>query len=149
MSEQKEPMIGQESRPTTMDFDTPIAQLKMWELLAVVNAQVAEQIKLTPLPEMLKPEVSKVEKEWLKPELSKPEVIKGDSLKELSKPEKEFLKPELSKPELSKPEVVKGDSFKEQKPGELKPETQVNVADLTERVATRVVDMLKEQGLFK
>jgi len=82
---QKEPMISREDRPTAIDYDAPIAEWRIRDLMAVLDARIAELIK--PEKEALKPP----EKEFLKP----PE-------KEYFKPpEKEFLKPEK---EFSKPE---------------------------------------------
>jgi hypothetical protein len=134
MAEKKEPTISQESRPTAMDYDASIADWKVRDLMALIGAQMphaAEQAKVTPIPENLKPEFHKpewVKPEWFKPEkeLAKPEkeFFKGE--KEFIKPEKEFLKPELSKPPI-----------------------QPDPADLVERVATRVVEILQQRGLLK
>jgi hypothetical protein len=132
MAKKKEPMIGKESRPTAIDYDAPISDWKVRDLVAVLNSQM-ERLKYTPIPEELKPELKP---EWYKPERLKPEIIKGE--KELVKPEKELLKPEkeILKPEQLKPEL-------------LKVEKEFEIPDLVEKVATRVVEMLEERGLFK
>jgi hypothetical protein len=137
-SEKKEPMIGQSSRPTPIDYDAPISGFKLRDLIAIVNSQMIEHLKYTPTPEQLKPEfhkpelhkpekeVLKVEKELRKPEK---EVIKVE--KEFVKPEKEFLKPEKEffKPEFSKPG----------------PE----IEGLVEKIALMVVEKLKAQDLTR
>jgi len=121
-------MIGQESRPTAIDYDASIADWKVRDLMALIGAQMphaAEQAKFTPIPENLKPEFHKPE--WFKPEWVKPEGLKPEWFKpEWFKPEKEFLKPELSKPPI-----------------------QPDPGDLVERVATRVVEILQQRGLLK
>jgi len=144
MAEKKEPMIGQESRPTAIDYDASIADWKVRDLMALIGAQMphaAEQAKTTPIPENLKPEFHKPE--WVKPEFHKPEWVKPEWFKpekELAKPEKEFFKgekefikpeKEFLKPELSKPPI------------------QPDPGDLVERVATRVVEILQQRGLLK
>ena len=143
MPEKKETMINQANRPSAIDYDAPISNFKMRDLVSVVNAQMLEIMKYTPQPEHLKPEhlkpehikpekeIFKVEKEFRKPEK---ELLKVE--KELVKPEKEILKTEKErfKPELTKPE-------KEwEVPG---------VENLVEQIAIRVVEMLKKQGLGK
>lgn len=124
MAKRKKPMIDQKSRPTAIDLDAPIADWKVKDLLAVIDAQVWEgQVGYQPVPEYSKPE-----KEILKPE------------KELRKPEKEFYKPEK---ELIKPEKEKI------KPELTKPEKEIMIPDLIERVATRVVEVLEERRLVR
>jgi hypothetical protein len=139
-AEKKQPMIGQASRPTAIDYDAPITSFKLRDLVAVVNSQMLECLKYVPQPEHLKPEFFKPEKEIFKSEkeLRKPEkeLIKAE--KELVKPEKELLKTEKErfKPELSKPE----------KEWEL---ADPEIGRLVESIATRVVEMLKKQGIGK
>lgn len=128
----KEPMIGQQNRPSPIDFDAPIADFKLKDLMTVVHGQFLEK-------EQLK-EHSKPEKEHFKEqfkELSKPEkeILKGDRFKELSKPEKEFLKGDSIK-EFGKPEK------------ELKAEKEIpGLDDVTiDRIAERVADVIKQRG---
>jgi hypothetical protein len=139
----KEPMISQASRPTAIDYDAPIANFKLRDLVAVVNSQMLEYLKYTPRPEHQKPETFKPEKEILKSEkeLRKPEkeLIKAEkelvkSEKELLKPEKERIKPEDIKPELSKPEK----EFEIPDPA---------LGRLVESIAIRVVELLKKQDI--
>lgn len=138
-------MIGQENRPTAIDYDAPITSFKLRDLVAVVNSQMLEYLKYTPQPEHLKPEI-------FKPELIKPEKEIFKSEKELRKPEKELLKveKELVKPEkeLLKPEKERF------KPELSKPEKELEFPDpeigrLVESIAIRVVEMLKKQGIGK
>src|SRR6266404_537681 len=84
----KDPMISREQRPTAVDFDIPISDFKLRDLVSVIQAQIR--------PEK---EILKSEKELHKPE------------KELFKTEKEFLKPEK---ELSRPEKEVGGFSPEQ-----------------------------------
>jgi hypothetical protein len=125
----KEPMIGRENRPTAIDWDMSVSDLKLRDLMSVVNAQIT--------PEILKTEHFKVEKEVLKGEKEKEffkpekekEILKGEKEKEHFKPEKEALKPEKEalKPELSKP---------------FDPTT-------IEQIVSAVIDRLKTQGVVK
>src|SRR5262245_14364329 len=104
--DRKEPMIGSESRPTAIDYATPIADWKVQDLLTFVSSQVAghlEQLKYTPVPEHLKPE--QVKPEYVKPEHYKPEHLKPEQLKP------EHVKPEHYKPEFLKPEWIKGEGL--------------------------------------
>jgi len=126
----KEPMIGRKDRPTAIDYNAKISDWKVKDLLAVVSAQVLEQLKYTPFPEYIKPErakpeVFKPEKELRKPEkeIVKPEKERLKPEKEIFKPEKEWIKPELSKPEK-----------------------ELEISDLVERVAIRVVELLRKKG---
>jgi hypothetical protein len=78
MAEQKkEPMIGKSSRPTAIDYDAPVAGLKVGELIGILSAHAAEH--------------AKAHREYYKPEIYKPE----------------FYKPEYYKPELYKPDFAK------------------------------------------
>jgi len=126
--EKKEPMIGQQNRPTAIDFDAPIANFKLRDLYAVIHSQIhteKEHFKPEKEKEYFKPEK---EKEHFKPEKEK-EYFKPEKEKEYFKPEKELLKPEkeLSKPELSKPID----------PG------------LIEQIVEKVVERLKTKGVIK
>ena len=133
----KEPMIGRKDRPTAIDYDAKISDWKVKDLLAVVSAQVVEQLKYTPVPENLKPE-------RLKPEVWKPEKEIHKPEKELRKPEKEIIKPEK---ERLKPEKEIFKPEKERlKPELSKPEKEFEISDLVERVATRVVELLQKKG---
>ena len=76
-NQSKEPMIGKSNRPTTIDYDTPLSELKVRDLLGILSAHTSEQSK-THL-EFYKPEYYK---EWYKPEYYKPEAYKPDLLKE-------------------------------------------------------------------
>jgi hypothetical protein len=130
-NEKKQTMIDQESRPTAIDYDAPLADLKIRDLLSIVNAHLTEQFK------HVNPELFKPEKELRKPE------------KELYKPEKEFLKPEFFKPELLKPEYFKPELLK---PELLKPEyskqgPEIDPEQLVEDIAAKVVSALREQGI--
>jgi hypothetical protein len=152
MAEKKEPMIGQESRPTAIDFDMPIANFTLRDLYAVMQSQIhlaqehlktekehfKESLKPEHTKEFIKPEkekeILKVEKEILKGEKEK-EILKGEKEKEFQKPEKEFAKPEK---EALKPEKELS-----------KPEKQIDVPGLVEQVAVRVIEKLRGQGLIK
>jgi hypothetical protein len=68
MPEKKEPMIGKENRPTAIDYDAPLAGMKVRDLLQILSAHHAEQAKAHYL-EFYKPE-------YWKPEYWKPEVGK-------------------------------------------------------------------------
>jgi hypothetical protein len=131
MPEKKEPMISQESRPTAIDFDMPIADFKLRDLYAVIHGYT----------EYLKPE-------YFKPEYSKPEYSKP----EYSKPE--YLKPEYFKPEYFKPEYFKPEHFKPEKEV-LKPEKELSKPEkpfdrgLVEQVVELVIQRLKAQGVMK
>jgi hypothetical protein len=135
-SQGKEPMIGQDQRPTPIDFNAELATLKVSEFLSL---QWGEIIKV-------EKELHKPEKELFKPE------------KEFHKPEKEFSKPEkeLSKPEWGKTEGLKVEKevFKELlKPEGIKGEKELKPDPLLERlvdqVAARVVSVLKQEGVIK
>ena len=130
MAEKREPTIGQEDRPTAIDYDIPIADFKLRDLVSVIRAHLwPEKEFLKPEKEFHKPEKElfksekehyKPEKEYWKPEHFKPEHYKPE--KEVLKPEKELLKPELSKPG---PEVG---------------------PEVIEQIATRVADILKRSS---
>ena len=91
----QEPMIDQKHRPSPIDFDAKIADWRVRDLLAIINAYAVEHAKYTPIPEYGKPEFHKPWPERIKPELRKPEILKPEGLKpERFKPEKEFIKPE-------------------------------------------------------
>ena len=75
-AEKKEPMIGRASRPSAIDYDAPVSEFKLRDLVAVVNSQMLEFVKYTPQPEQLKPEHYKPER--YKPETSKPEHVKPE-----------------------------------------------------------------------
>jgi len=123
MADKKEPMIGQASRPTAIDYDAPIANFKLRDLHAVIYAHLSEK------------ELLKVEKELHKPEkeLYKPEkeLFKPEKEKEFHKPEKELLKPEHFKPEkeILKPELTK-------------PEKPIDDS-IIDQIATRIAQKLK------
>ena len=119
--DKKEPMIDPENRPTAIDYDAPIADWKIRDILAVIRSELAEQQRYIPVPEEIKPEYYKPEKEL------------GKAEKEALKPEKELLKPEKER----------------MKPESYKPEKEFDIPDLVESVATRVVEMLEERGLFR
>jgi hypothetical protein len=146
MPDKKEPMIGRGNRPSAIDYDAPISNFKLRDLVAVINSQMLEYAKYTPAPEVkpehfkpeqFKPEGIKPEKEFFKgeKELRKPEkeIIKVE--KELIKPEKEFIKPEKErlKPELTKPEK----------------EWELDPGELVNTITVRVLETLKQQGLMK
>jgi hypothetical protein len=86
--QKKEPMIGKSSRPTAIDYDAPLAGMKVRDLLTVLHAHSAEQAKAH--YEFWKPEHFK---ELLKPEYLKPELYKPDQIKEFKETvkEKEFV----------------------------------------------------------
>jgi hypothetical protein len=140
----KEPMIDRDSRPTAIDYDVPISDWQMRDLVAVIRSEIEQAQKYTPIPEEIKPETSKPERwkpESIKPEFTKPEKIKPERIKperlkpELTKAEKEALKPEK---EMLKPE-------KEY----TKPEKEFDIPDLVDRVALRVVEVLREQKVIR
>jgi hypothetical protein len=123
---QKEPMIGQEQRPTAIDYDAPISGLKVRDFLTLFPW--GEYFKVE---KEISKELHKVEKEHFKPETHlKPELLKAEF-----KQEKEILK------ELLKPEGFKGEK-------EFKPDPAL-LESLVDRVATRVVAVLKQQGVIK
>jgi hypothetical protein len=111
----KEPMIGREQRPTATDFEAPISDMKLRDLMAVIEAQIR--------PEK---EILKSEKEFHKPEKELLKTEKEFRKPEGFKPEKEFLKPEK---ELSKPEKEAGRILPEQ----------------VEQIAQRVAELMKNQ----
>lgn len=82
--EQKEPMIGQESRPSQLNLDATISNLTVRQLTDLLRTSFA--------PEWYKPEHQKEHKEYYK------EYYKEHY--------KEYLKPEIWK-ELAKPEGFK------------------------------------------
>ena len=135
MPEKKEPFISQASRPTAIDYDMPISDFKLRDLLAVANHVHVEKevLKSEKEKEGLKTEK---EKEYFKPEKEKEhfksekekEILKGEKEKEHFKPEKEALKPEK---ELSKPEKPPFDDR------------------VIEQIADKVIERLKSQGLIK
>jgi len=144
-AEKKEPMIGKASRPSAINYDAPVSEFKVRDLVALVNSQMLEFAKYTPQPEQLKPEQYKPER--YKPETLKPELVKSE--KELVKPEKELVKAEK---ELIKPEKEMLKPEKERMKPELsKPEKEFEIPDhfepFIDRIATRVVEILKQQGL--
>jgi hypothetical protein len=151
-AEKKEPMIARSSRPSAIDYDAPVSDFKLRDLVALVNSQMLEFVKYTPQPEQLKPEQYKPER--YKPEMLKPEHVKPE--KEHFKPEKEQIKPEKelvkAEKELIKPEKEMLKPEKERMKPELsKPEKEFEIPDdfepFVDRIATRVVEMLKQQGL--
>ena len=91
MSEQKEPMIGKENRPSAIDYNAPVSGMKLGDVVSAVGTHLSEQLKSFP--------------EHIKPELYKPEYWKP-----------EFWKPEFWKPEYFKPEAFKPPVEKEFKP---------------------------------
>lgn len=139
MADKKEPMIGQESRPTAIDYDMPIANFKLRDLYAVIHSH-PEMIKVE--KETFKPEKEKEqlkpekEKEYFKPEKEK-EVMKGEKEKEHFKPEKEkeHFKPEK---EALKPEKESS-----------KPEKVFDPGDILEDISNRVIAKLKASGAIK
>jgi hypothetical protein len=92
MADPKEPMIGKSSRPTPIDYDAPVANMKVKDLLGILSAHAGEQLKT--LPEHYKPE-------FYKPEYYKPDYFKPEYFKEFYKPE--FLKPDYFKGSLGDP----------------------------------------------
>lgn len=159
----KEPMISSENRPTAIDFEAPVSQLKVRELLTLVPW--GEYFKVE--KEIAK-ELHKVEKEHFKPETHKPpapflEISKAETSKaETSKAE--TLKPETVKPELVKPETFKvekevsKEGFKPEKeiikellkPEGLKGEKEFKPeGDPIEQIANRVIQKLREQNVIK
>jgi hypothetical protein len=164
----KEPMISSENRPTAIDFEAPVSQLKVRELLTLVPW--GEYFKVE--KEIAK-ELHKVEKEHFKPETHKPpvnflEANKAETSKaETSKAETskaETLKPEIIKPELVKPETFKmekevsKEGFKPEKeiikellkPEGLKGEKEFKPeGDPIEQIANRVIQKLREQNVIK
>jgi hypothetical protein len=124
---QDEPMIDKESRMNAVDFDQPIGDWRVRDLLALVEALLDDRVGLTPLPEEIKPELGKGE--WRKPERIKPEWRKPEFRKpEARKPEKEILK-EFMKPEQGR-----------------KPEVEIDPGDLVETIAQRTAEIIKERG---
>ena len=115
----KDPMIDPENRPTAIDYDMPVAQFKLRDLLAVVHSNLIEWYK-EQKPESLKPE-------HLKPERFK-EYLKPEQMKEIFKPEKEALKPE--------------------KEG-MKPEEKPWETEFIDKVAVRIIERLQEKGVIK
>lgn len=115
---QKEPMIGDQNRPSPIDFDAPITDLTMRDLVSVFHGQFVE-----------KEQVKEYSKEWMKVER-----IKEWHTKEFK--------------ELTFKEVLKGDIIKEFKGPELKPEKEVGGIDQTtiEQIAERVADVLERRG---
>jgi hypothetical protein len=82
MADPKEPMIGKSSRPTPIDYDAPVGNMKVKDLLGVLSAHAGEQLKTLPehfKPEYYKPDYFKPEyfKEFYKPEFLKPDYFKG------------------------------------------------------------------------
>jgi hypothetical protein len=149
MPEKKEPMIGQESRPTAIDYDAPIANFKLRDLYAVISnhfleKEVAkvekEHFKGEKEKEHFKPEKEKEhwkpekEKEHFKPEKEK-EHWKPEKEKEYFKPEKELLKPEKEKEFL--------------KPERSKPFDPNLLDEVVTRVVEQVMGRLKSQGVIK
>jgi len=158
----KEPMISSENRPTAIDFEAPVSQLKVRELLALVPW--GEYFKVE--KEITK-ELHKVEKEHFKPETHKPPVNFLEANKtETSKAE--TVKPETFKPEIFKPEIskenfkvekeVSKEAFKPEKeifkellkPEGLKGEKEFKPeGDPIEQIANRVIQKLREQNVIK
>ncbi len=87
MAEKKEPMIGKSSRPSPIDYDAPVAGMKLGELIGHLSSHVAAN------REYLKPEHYKPE--FYKPDYYKPEYYKPDFAKEYKETvkEKEFTLP--------------------------------------------------------
>lgn len=147
MPEKKETMINQANRPSAIDYDAPITSFKLRDVISIVNSQMLEVLKYTPQPEHSKPELIKPEN--FKPEQVKPEKEIFKSEKEFRKPEKELLKAEK---ELVKPEKELLKPEKERfKPELSKPEKEWDIPGfdvdiLVDRIALRVVELLKKQG---
>lgn len=80
MPEKNEPMIGKENRPSAVDYNAPVANLKVGELVGALSSHLYELWK----PEYYKPEYWKPE--FWKPEFWKPEAFKPPVEKEF-KPE--------------------------------------------------------------
>ncbi|HET7219610.1 MAG TPA: hypothetical protein VFJ02_16250 [Vicinamibacterales bacterium] len=132
MAEKKEPMIEQQSRPTAIDYDKPLSELKLRDLSIVIAGHLhteKELLKSEKEKEHWKPEK---EKEYWKPEKEK-EVLKGEK-------EKEHWKPESFKPELFKPESLKPELSKPEKPWD---------QGLIDQIADRVIEKLRSQGGLK
>jgi len=90
MTEQKkEPMIGKSSRPSAIDYDAPLAGMKVRDLLGILSAHSSEQARAH--YEFYKPEYFKPD--YYKPEYYKPEFYKPDQIKEFKEgiKEKEFV----------------------------------------------------------
>lgn len=140
MPEKKEPMIGQESRPTAIDYDAPIANFKLRDLYAVINQHFIEKEVAKVEKEHFKAEKEKEhwkpekEKEHWKPEKEK-EHFKPEKEKEHFKPEKELLKPEKEK-EFLKPETGK-------------PIDPSVIEQVVARAVEQVLGRLKSQGVIK
>jgi len=79
----KEPMISQTDRPTAIDYDAPITNFKVRDLMAIVHSQFREYFKPEYFKEYFKPEYFK---EAFKPE--------KETFKELDKPEKQVQIPD-------------------------------------------------------
>jgi hypothetical protein len=126
-----EPMIDKENRPSAMDFDTPIADWRVRDLVALIDVMVEDHAAFIPIPEEIKPEGGKGE--WRKPEIRKPEWRKP-----------EWRKPEIRKPEARKPEKEILKEFLKPEQG-LKPEP-FDETDLIERIAQRTAEILRERG---
>jgi hypothetical protein len=86
---EKEPMIGKSSRPSPIDYDAPLTNMKVRDLLGILSAHSGEQAKSH--YEFYKPEFYKPDfyKEHFK------EIYKPDTLKEFKETvkEKEFTNP--------------------------------------------------------
>lgn len=48
MAEQKEPMIGKQSRPSAIDYNAPVAGMKLGDVVGAVGAHLSEQTKMFP-----------------------------------------------------------------------------------------------------
>jgi hypothetical protein len=155
MPEKKEPMIGQENRPTAIDYDAPIRDFKLRDLYSLIQSQVQhEYLKSEKETTKVEKEHFKVEKELLKVEKehlkTEKEHFKGEKEKEHLKgeKEKEHLKGEKEKEhfkEFIKPEkeVLKGEK-------ELsKPEKTPFDTTIIDQIAEAVVQRLRAQNLSK
>jgi len=112
-----EPFIEESDRPTPIDYEKPIGELTMRDLLSVIDSRLATGAELAmPGAEWRKPEKELHKEFWKPPDVetlkTEKEAIKAE--KEVRKPEKEAFK------EIFKPEK---ESFKPEKEG-IKPEDQ-------------------------
>jgi hypothetical protein len=112
----KEPMIDKSNRPSPIDYDAPLAGMKLRDLISALSTHASVQI--TSHYEFFKPE--HVKPEFYKPEAYKPEYFKPDYFKP------EFVKPDFAK-ELKEKEAIGQD------------------IDPIENLANRVAAILKER----
>lgn len=126
----KEPMISKENRPTAIDYEKPVAEYKLKDLLNVVQTHFTEFSK---------------------------ENFKENQFKEFKEPSnKEWFKESHLKETHVKEPVFKNyynaEGFKEGKP-ESKPEGKPDPTELEnqwlEKVSARIVKHLEAQGYIK